>query len=149
MIAWRTCKTRYDPWDGTGALLHGGRWHSPGRAVIYAADSFAGSLLEVLVHAMRPRTLASAHHAVRLDIPDDVAETVTNADVPGWDQRDLAVPRLFGDRWLEQARSAALIVPALPSRPIGRIVVINPAHPSAAAIVRGDPFPVPWDERLY
>ena len=29
----------------------GGRWNSPGRRVIYAAESYAGAMLEVLVNA--------------------------------------------------------------------------------------------------
>ena len=54
MLAWRISKTRHAPFDGTGARLRGARWNSPGRPVIYAADSFAGSILEVLAHALRP-----------------------------------------------------------------------------------------------
>ncbi len=149
MIAWRICKARFDPWDATGATLWPGRWHSRGRAVLYAADSYAGAILEVLVHASRPRQFMGAHQAVRLDVPDQLVETVDGADVPGWDDPDPATPRVFGDRWLLDTRTAALVVPALPSRPIGRIVLINLTHPDAARIGRGAPFPVPWDERLY
>ena len=32
-------------------MLHGARWNSPGRRVIYAAETYAGALLEILVHA--------------------------------------------------------------------------------------------------
>lgn len=149
MLAWRTCKTRYDPWDGAGAAQWGGRWNSPGHLVVYAADSFAGSLLEILVHGTRPRTLPGAHHAVRIDVPDELIERVEESALPGWDLRDSAEARQFGDRWLEEGRSAALSVPALPARPVGRIVLINPAHPDAGRLVRGTPFRVPWDERLF
>jgi RES domain-containing protein len=31
--------------------LNGGRWNSAGKRVIYAAQTYAGALLEVLVHA--------------------------------------------------------------------------------------------------
>ena len=50
MLAWRITKARHAPYDGTGARLHGARWNSPGRTVVYAADSFAGALLEILAH---------------------------------------------------------------------------------------------------
>ena len=148
MIAWRTTKTRFDPWDTTGAGLWGGRWHSPGRGLIYAADSFAGSLLEILAHAETPKTLTE-HHAIRIDVPDDVVERPDDAQLEGWDAKRSVSARAFGDAWLSQGRSAALLVPAMPSRPIGRLVVINPLHPDAARIVRGAPFRVPWDERLF
>jgi len=32
-------------------MLHGARWNSPGRRVIYASETYAGALLEILVHA--------------------------------------------------------------------------------------------------
>jgi len=40
-------------------------------------------------------------------------------------------------------------VPALPCRPVGRILMINPAHPDARRIKRDAVFAVPWDERLF
>ncbi len=149
MIAWRTTKARYDPWDAGGALLYGGRWHSPGRGVIYAADSFAGSLLEILAHAQHPRSLGGAHHAIRIEVPDDAVETPQESVLAGWEVRGSPSARAFGDAWLTEGRSAALLVPALPCRPVGRLVVINPQHPDTARIVRGAPFAVPWDERLF
>ena len=37
----RVCRARYARLDGTGAQLAGGRWNSPGRAVVYMAESIA------------------------------------------------------------------------------------------------------------
>jgi RES domain-containing protein len=148
MIAFRACKVRYDPFDASGAALHGGRWNSPGHPVIYAADSFAGSLLEVLAHSMRPRTLPGAHHALQLDIPDALIEVVEEGVVPRWHEPDSPEARDFGDRWITEARTVALSAPSLPARPVGRVVLLNPAHPDLHRIVRGEPFPVPWDDRL-
>ena len=127
----------------------GGRWNSPGRPVIYAADSFAGSLLEILAHVLRPRTLPGPHHATRFDIDDALIESVGPESVPGWQEPSSTPARSFGDRWLDELRSPALVVPALPSRPVGRIVLINPVHPASARIARGAPFAIPWDERLF
>ncbi len=149
MIAWRTCKARYHPYDGSGAALQGARWNSPGRSVIYAADSFAGSILEILAHSLRPRTLPGPHHAMRIVIPDELVERLEPDRVPGWHLRDSAEARAFGDRWLAEARTPALVVPALPCRPVGLIVVINPGHPDARLLAREAPFDVPWDERLF
>jgi len=149
IVAWRITKTRHPPFDGTGARLTGARWNSPGRPVIYAADSFAGAIVEILAHAAHPRTLPGPHHAVRIEVPEDVAEVLDPAALPGWDERGAPVALAFGDHWLGEARSAALVVPSVPSRPIGRNVLINPDHPEARRIVVSDPFPVPWDERLF
>ena len=149
MIAWRVCKAAHDPFDATGALITGGRWNSPGRAVLYAADSFAGSLLEILAHSLRPRTLPGRHHAVRLEIPDDAIEVLDEAALSGWHLRESPAARDFGDQWLEEKRSLALSVPALTARPVGRVIVINPAHENAPRLDRGAPFNVPWDERLF
>ncbi|HEV2734625.1 MAG TPA: RES family NAD+ phosphorylase, partial [Longimicrobiaceae bacterium] len=76
MLAWRVSKARFEPFDGTGAMLHGARWNSPGRPVVYAADSLAGAILEILAHALRPRTLPGPHHAVRIEVPDALVETL-------------------------------------------------------------------------
>ena len=149
MLAWRTCKTRHDPYDGTGAALEGARWNSPGRPVVYASDSFAGSILEILVHSARPRTLPGTHHAVRVDIPDDLVERLEPDRLPGWDLPSSLEARAFGDRWLADGRSAVLVVPSVPGRPVGRTVLINLLHPQAGRIARGAPFAVPWDERLF
>lgn len=149
LVAWRACKVKHDPFDSRGAEEAGGRWNSPGRTVIYAADSFAGALLEILVHAGRPRTLPGPHHAIRIEIPDEALERVEPEQVPGWNLPSSPEARSFGDAWLAEARSLALVAPALPSRPIGRLVLINPRHVAAARIVRSPAFRVPWDERLF
>ena len=149
MLAWRISKARHAPFDGMGARLRGARWNSPGHPVIYAADSFAGSILEVLAHALRPRTLPGAHHAVAIDITDALIEVLDPAALPGWDAKGSPEALAFGDRWLTEGRSAALVVPALPARPVGRNVLINPLHRDAPQLSVSKPFPVPWDERLF
>ncbi len=147
--AWRVCKARHPPMDGTGARLHGARWNSPGRAVVYLADSFAGALLEILAHSASPRTLPGAHHAVRIEIPRELAEVLDPDALPGWEARESAAAVEHGDAWLRSVRSAALLVPALPARPVGRNVLVNPAHPAFGSIRVSPPFSVPWDERLF
>lgn len=149
IAAWRAAKQRYSPFDGAGAQLTGGRWNSPGRAVIYASDSYAGALLEILAHAARPRTLPGRYHAVRIDIPDELVERLDPDALPGWEERNSAQALAFGDAWLREERSAALLVPSVPSRPVGRTVLLNPAHPAAGRLAVSAPFEVPWDERLF
>ena len=149
VLAWRVTKVKRDPWDGTGAMWFGARWSSPGRPVIYASDTFAGALLEILVHGLRPRTLPGPHHAIRIEIPDDLIESADESALTGWEARDSSVALDYGDDWLRTGRTAALMVPALPSRPVGQTILINPLHEHTARIERSGPFPVPWDERLF
>jgi RES domain-containing protein len=148
---YRVVKSRYRErvFDGTGAYLWGGRWNSPGRPVVYAATCLQGNLLEILVHAGRV-ALPGPHHAARARLPDDLAlERLTPEEVPGWEQPDSAVARAAGDRWLEEARTAVLHVPAASARPHGTNVLLNPLHPHFGRI-RFDPaVPVEWDDRLF
>ncbi len=46
----RIADSRHELFDGAGAYLKGGRWNSPGKRIIYAAQTYAGALLEALVH---------------------------------------------------------------------------------------------------
>lgn len=149
MLVYRTCKARHSIMDGTGAKLQGGRWNSAGREVVYGSASFAGSLLEILAHAA-PRRLPGAHHCGRIHVRDDVEiERLEAADLPGWHAADQEASRGFGDRWLEEARTVALVVPAAAARPFGRNVVINPDHPKADRVEVEAPVPVSWDPRLF
>ena len=50
LIAWRISRAAFADLSGTGARLYGGRWNSPGRAMIYAAEAAALAVLEVRVH---------------------------------------------------------------------------------------------------
>jgi RES domain-containing protein len=50
-IANRIADARHAIFDGSSAALIGSRWNSPGRSAIYTATSYAGAMLERLVHA--------------------------------------------------------------------------------------------------
>ena len=147
--AWRIADRRHSIFDGGGAQLYGGRWNSPGRAVIYAAQSYAGALLEILVHAAIgrvPETLAW----IGITIPETVAvEELTPPGLSKWDAEDQRASRAFGDAWLVSGRSAVMLVPSLVTQGIERNVLINPAHADFAAITASRPAEVRWDGRLF
>ncbi len=130
-------------------MLHGGRWNSIGQRVIYAAETYAGALLEVLVHAnltLPPRN----HKVIRIEIPDDVAiENVRISDVRGWDAEDMVASRAFGDQWVHEARSAVLRVPSVVTQGREHNLVIHVAHPQFSRISAGKPEAIAWDERLF
>jgi len=117
--------------------------------VLYAADSFAGALLEILVHAARPRTLPGPHHAVRFEIPIDALTVLDPARVEGWERPESEVARSAGDAWLKEASTLGLSVPSRPARSVGRNLLLLPEHPEWARVKVSEPFPVPWDERVF
>src|SRR5213592_1938655 len=81
--AFRIADIRHPILDGTGAMLHGARWNSPGRRIIYAAETYAGALLEILVHASG--SVPRSQGYIEIQIPASlVIETVTPSDVPQW-----------------------------------------------------------------
>lgn len=147
MKAWRIAPAPRRVFDGAGAGLVGGRWNPVGSPVIYAADSYALALLEVLVHA-QIGAIPPASRYVEIDVPDDLPpEAVDPADLRGWDRPDHAVAQAFGRTWIAQARSAVLLVPTVVS-PSDRNVVINPAHPEAIRIKASKEHPLAWEPRL-
>ena len=88
MVVFRVADRRFPIFDGTGALLVGGRWNSPGRPVIYAAETFAGALLEILVHSNLGR-VPKTHAAIEISIPDRVSVEILDAlKLPKWDAED-------------------------------------------------------------
>ncbi|MEM5387855.1 RES domain-containing protein [Paraburkholderia phymatum] len=149
MRIFRIADRRHPVWSGTGAMLVGDRFNSPGRGVIYGALNFAGAMLEVLVHA-RIGKVPRHHVWVEAQVPEDVSiERVALEDLPaGWDAPDAQAARRFGDQWIEEARSAVLVVPSVVARAECNAVV-NPAHPDAARLAVSAPQAVVWDTRLF
>jgi RES domain-containing protein len=148
MRCFRIGDDRFPLFDGTGARLYGGRWNSPGRALIYAAETYSGAILEILVHANLNR-LPRTYAVLTVEIPADVAvERLAASDLPGWNLPNQAISRALGDQWLAEARTAVLLVPSLVTGGREHNVLLNPAHPDFARIAHSKPGPVAWDERL-
>lgn len=146
--AYRIADRRRKIFDGHGAWLLGGRWNSPGRRVIYAAETYAGAMLEVLVHAnigKLPRTHSWIEILIRKGIR---VEVVQPADIPGWDAPDQRASRRYGDRWFDEGRTVVLVVPSIVVRP-ARNLAINQDHPDFRRIRATAPKPVIWDARLF
>ncbi len=149
MQAFRIADGRHPIFDGTGAMLHGGRWNSAGRPVIYAAETYSGAMLEVLVHANLP--VPPRHHqVVEITVPDNLhVETLPASALPHWNTQDLSAARAFGDAWLREGRSAVLRVPGVVTAGREFNVLINPLHPDAHRVQASRPVPVEWDVRLF
>jgi RES domain-containing protein len=147
---WRITKThRLDTaFDGEGARLHGGRWNSPGTAVVYTAQSAALAALELLVH-LQSSHLLGAYSFVPARFDRSLVEGIDAGALPA-DWRRYPAPaalQQIGDQWVAGARSAVLEVPSavVPSE---RNFLLNPAHRDFARIEIGAPQPFEFDPRL-
>lgn len=148
-VVYRIAKKRHPIYDAGGALRVGGRWTSPGVAVIYTAEHYATALLEILVHHGR-LALPGPHHAMSIVIPDDLGiERLDPAAHPGWDLEGSDVARRFGDAWVASARTPVLAVPSVPGQPAEWNLLVNPAHRDAGRIRPLDSFDIVWDGRLF
>lgn len=128
-------------------MLHGARWNSPGRRVIYATETYAGALLEILVHASG--SVPQSQGYVEIQIPAGLSlEEITLDDVPHWNSPSFETARAFGDRWYDERRTAVLIVPSVVTL-VERNVLINQEHPDFARIRASRALPVRWDVRLW
>ena len=147
MRFYRIADSRHAPESGEGARLHGGRWNSPGRAVIYACDTQTGAMLEKLVHTNG--RMPKHQVCVTFEAPDSLKlATIGPGEVKGWADADMTASRAAGDAWLDKAATAVLRVPSVVFE-VERNVLINPAHPDFRRIKVVGTEPVRWDDRLF
>jgi len=140
-------KGRYPIYSGEGAAATEGRWHSKGQEVIYTSANYATAMLEKLAHynGMLPRD----QHFIEIEIPAGTSyEQVTKDSLPEWSLKDSPQARAYGSTWLEEKRTAILIVPSYVAREENN-VLINPQHAQAAKIRPSLEKPVWWDSRLF
>src|SRR5262245_24237543 len=147
MRFYRIADARHAPEGGEGARLHGGRWNSPGRAVIYACETQAGAMLEKLVHTNG--RMPKHQVCVVFEAPDSLeTESIEAREVPGWADADMVASRKAGDAWLAGNASSVLRVPSVVFD-AERNVLINPDHPDFRHFRVAAIEPVRWDERLF
>jgi RES domain-containing protein len=149
MRIYRIADARHPLWEGTGAALLGARWNSPGRPVIYASLTHSCAMLEILVHANIGR-LPATHAYVTVEVSDAVSvERHDSHSLPeGWDAESSAAARAFGDQWLDEMRSAILVVPSVVAK-LEWNALVNPQHPDAMLLQPSTPQKVIWDQRLF
>lgn len=132
--------------SGLGGLYASGRWHTQGRRIVYVSESLALASLEKLVHAHSLRALTRLNYFEAI-IPDDLVERPQSYPT-GW-SADPATPaaRAYGDRWLAEQRSAALLVPSA-IIPVESNCLLNPAHPAFDLRWMRGPTPFSYDPRI-
>jgi RES domain-containing protein len=138
--AWRICRRPFADLSGEGARLYGGRWNSPGRPVVYAAEAAALAVLEVRVHLDLDWSLLPADYVLMaIDLSSLAIESLEEATDD---------PVAYGDAWLESRRSAVLSVPSVLVRE-SRNLLVNVAHPEASRASIASIRSFSFDERLW
>ena len=133
---------------GEGALRYGGRWHSPGRRVVYLAGSLALASLELLVH-LRESDVLKAYRKLPVGIPEHLVKALDRRDLPAdWARTSLhPATQRIGDRWLDSLESAVLAVPS--AVVIDEVnYIVNPVHPDFARLEPGGITGYRYDPRI-
>jgi len=136
-----------DAFTGEGAKQYGGRWNSPGVAVVYASANKSLAALEILVH-LNPRKLGS-YKVFSFHFDHALAESLHIRNLPKEWREEPPPPSIqrLGDEWARQLRSAILAVPSI-LIPEESNYVLNPAHPDFSRIEIGKPANFAFDPRL-
>jgi RES domain-containing protein len=115
---------------------------------VYAAETYADSMLEVLIHMNRLK-LPKNRVSVEISMDDNLISNALAEEVPDWSAPDQIASRAFGDEWLRESRSLGLLVPNLATRGVERNLLINPHHRNFPEALVSDPRAVEWDDRLF
>lgn len=140
----RVCRAIYARLDGEGAQRVGARWNSPGRPVVYMAESISLAVLENLVHMSR-EDFPTGYVVVGAILPDTI-EILSEEQLRS--SFGALSPQLLGDRWIESLSSAVLRVPSAVV-PNECNYLLNPRHPAFPEIVLEIPAPYLFDRRLF
>lgn len=145
LTLYRIADRRYPLFSGRAAGQMGFRWNPRGVEVVYASVTYAGAMLEKLVHTGTGR-VPGYQVVVTISVPAGLrVEEVDPASHPGW--RRFAVSQRIGRQWFERGQTAILLVPSLVYE--GQNAIINPAHPDAARLMVSRRQQVRWDKRLF
>ena len=148
--AWRITKRKHaqTAFDGSGARKFGGRWNSPGIAIVYAAQSQSLAVLEMLVHLDGP-SLLQQYVLIPVEIDAGLIRTVEIGELPRDWQSHPAPPALrdVGDTWVRSSASVALKLPSA-LLPAESNFLLNPGHMDFEKLAIGEPVAFEFDARL-
>lgn len=148
--AWRITKARHAAaaFTGGGAKTYGGRWNSPGTAVVYTTGSISLAILEMLVH-LQAQDLMRHYVIFPVSFDQTLMTTLEPAALPAAWRRSLspATVQQIGDTWVAGARSAVLRLPSV-IVPSEWIYLLNPAHRDFASCTIGPKQRIKLDLRL-
>ena len=139
----------HDALSGEGARKYGGRWNSPGRAVVYLGGSRALAALEMLVHLTTPRSRKKLYKIIKVSVPERLVATYPLGSLPS-DWRDSPVPmntQEIGDDWLHAGGQLAIRMPSV-MIPEETNLLLNPNHKDFVKIVSEESVDFSFDQRL-
>lgn len=137
-----------DAFSGEGARRVKGRWHSVGTRVVYAAESTALAVLELVARVPRPLRMPE-YAVIPCCFPKALVEEVDRTKLPANWYESPAPPELqrIGTAWADSLSSAVLAVPSA-IVPTEINYLLNPEHPDFHSIDVGLPRPFRLDLRL-
>lgn len=148
--AWRLVKAKLadTAFSGLGARNFGGRWNSPGTAVVYVSDSASLAMLEILVHVQSP-VLLRRYVMFEVKFDESLVRTIRPQTLPrSWRKSPPPLAgQQIGDAWVAAGSSAVLKVPSV-IVPDGWNYLLNPTHADFMSIVIGHKLPTKFDPRL-
>lgn len=145
---WRVVKAKYakEAYSGKGACDYGGRWNSEGVFMVYASDSLALAVLEILVGGI-PLLLLESY--IKISAQIEVSEIIEPKSLPvDWDETPAGEStKVIGDKWIKSEESAVLKVPSVVV-PEEFNYLINPFHKNVSNVIVGNPEKLKLDKRL-
>jgi RES domain-containing protein len=151
MRFWRILRRRFasEAATGQGARLFGGRWNSRGVRVVYASTSLALAAIETFVH-IEPSLLPDDLVSIEGEIPEGIKiGKVELKTLPSnWHGTGSDLLHRFGDDWIRNAETAALLVASAAIRGEWN-VLLNPAHPDFGKIKFRKPQSFQFDARMF
>ncbi len=152
-IAWRIVPLEFseppfDPFDGEGARLYGGRWNSVGNSIVYTSATRSLAILEKLVHAEGKLASLLDCAAFPVIIPNECIRTFPRASLAtDWNLPGSSNARQFGDAWVRKNESPVLKVPSAVVTEEENYL-LNPLHPDFSRLKLGERQTLPIDSRL-
>ena len=134
--------------SGEGARIYGGRWNSPGTAIVYVSQHESLAALELFVH-LTPLSPDGRYVSFRLDWEDKLTEHFPVKNLPPrWNAEPPDFQTMqIGDEWVRAGKSVALAVPSVLSTSEVNFL-LNPKHPDFKKIKISKPVEYRFDSRL-
>lgn len=143
---YRLCSVAYTGLDGEGARLYGGRWNSPGSAIVYTASSLSLAILETRVH-LRRMPVDYVRLTIEISDPRFLPHLVDREQLPsGW-QLDGELTRRIGDAHFSQTPMVPLQVPSVVVEMEWNLLFSREYAAVFASVVQQEP--VTMDPRLW
>ena len=143
---WRISKPEHGKASPNGTGAH--RWNSPGTPIIYADESRALAVLEMLCH-LEGSDLVQPYVPIEIGIDDSLVRTIQRSSLPqNWcaDPPPSELKRL-GDEWIRSAECPVLRVPSA-LLPEEHNFLLNAGHADFRRLGFGEPVPFRFDPSL-